>query len=135
MIQCDFNKYTSKFITNIEKVNYDKLLRIVSVVSSFDIAVVVSVVAIIEKFGYVWQMILSIFIIVPLFLITYGLVAKYYKKKGMIKSGSIIYDAKGRLHTLQEEYRRDVSIQSLESRGAVEMEPAIQYSKTARYYK
>ena len=75
-----------KYGLNIEKVNYDKLLRIVSVVSSFDIAVVVSVVAIIEKFGYVWQMILSIFIIVPLFLITYGLVAKYYKKKGMIKN-------------------------------------------------
>ena len=75
-----------KYGLNIEKVDYNKLLRIVSLVSSFDIAVVVSMVAIIEKFGYVWQMILSIVIIIPLFLITYGLVAKYYKKKGMIKN-------------------------------------------------
>lgn len=75
-----------KYGLNIEKIDYDKLLRIVSFVSSFDIAIVVSIVAIIEKFGYIWQMILSIFIIVPLFLITYGLVAKYYKKKGMIKN-------------------------------------------------
>ena len=74
-----------KYGLNIEKIDYDKLLRIVSFVSSFDIAIVVSIVAIIEKFGYIWQMILSIFIIVPLFLITYGLVAKYYKKKGMVK--------------------------------------------------
>lgn len=75
-----------KYGLNIEKVDYNKLLRIVSLVSSFDIAIVVSMVAIIEKFGYVWQMILSIVIIIPLFLITYGLVAKYYKKKGMIKN-------------------------------------------------
>ena len=57
-----------------------------------------------------------------------------YPIKGMVKSGTIIYDSKGRLHTLQEEYRRDVSIQSLESRGAVEMEPAIQYSKKPKFY-
>ena len=57
-----------------------------------------------------------------------------YPIKGMVKTGAIIYDAKGRLHTLQEEYRRDVSIQSLELRGAVEMEPAIQYSKKPKFY-
>ena len=57
-----------------------------------------------------------------------------YPIKGMVKTGAIIYDAKGRLHILQEEYRRDVSIQSLESRGAVEMEPVIQYSKTIKNY-
>ena len=78
--------YAKQYGLNIEKVDYNKLLRIVSLVSSFDIAIVVSMVAIIEKFGYVWQMILAIVIIIPLFLITYGLVAKYYKKKGMIKN-------------------------------------------------
>lgn len=54
--------------------------------------------------------------------------------KGMVKTGAIIYDAEGRLHMLQDEYRRDASIQSLEARGAVEMEPAIQYSKKMRTY-
>ena len=54
--------------------------------------------------------------------------------KGMVKTGAIIYDATGRLHMLQEEYKRDVTIQSLEFRGAVGMEPAIQYRKKARYY-
>lgn len=49
--------------------------------------------------------------------------------KGMVKSGAIIYDVNGRLHMLQEEYKRDVSIESLERRGAVEMEPVIQYKK------
>lgn len=54
--------------------------------------------------------------------------------KGMVKTGAIIYDAEGRLHMLQDEYRRDASIASLESRGAVEMEPAIQYTKKPRFY-
>ena len=57
-----------------------------------------------------------------------------YPVKGMIKSGAIIYDAEGRLTLLQEEYKKDASIASLEGRGAVEMEPAIQYTKKARYY-
>lgn len=56
-----------------------------------------------------------------------------YPIKGMIKSGSIIYDAAGRLHELQESLKRDSSIASLESRGAVSMEPAIQYCKKNRY--
>lgn len=49
--------------------------------------------------------------------------------KGILKSGTIIYDANGNLHTLQEEYKGDSSIASLEKRGAVEMEPAIQFIK------
>lgn len=54
--------------------------------------------------------------------------------KGMVKTGTIIYDSTGRLHMLQEEYKRDVSIKSLEDRGAVEMEPAIQYTKARKFY-
>lgn len=49
--------------------------------------------------------------------------------KSMIKTGYIIYDSKGRLQSLQEQFQQDPSIESLERRGAVEMEPAIQYKK------
>ena len=80
-----------KYGLNIEKVDYNKLLRIVSLVSSFDIAVVVSMVAIIEKFGYVWQMILSIVIIIPLFLITYGLRCLNICKKAQAYSTKTAY--------------------------------------------
>lgn len=73
-----------KYGLDLEKVNYDRLLRIVSLVSSFDIAIVVSIIALIE--GYIWQMLLAIVLVIPLFLISYGLVAKYYEKKGMIKN-------------------------------------------------
>ncbi len=73
-----------KYGVDLEKINYNKLLHVVAFVSSFDIALVVSIIALID--GYMWQMLLAIVLVIPLFLVSYGLVAKYYKKKGMIKN-------------------------------------------------
>lgn len=74
-----------KYGLKIDKVNYNQLLRIVSCVSSFDIAFTVSIIAFVEKYGYIWQMICALVLVVPLFLISYWFVAKFYEKKGMIK--------------------------------------------------
>lgn len=49
--------------------------------------------------------------------------------KGMLKSGTIIYDVKGNLTKKQKEYREDNSIVGLGSRGVVQVEPPIQYIK------
>lgn len=49
--------------------------------------------------------------------------------KAMLKSGKIIYDSNGNLKSLQDQLRFDRTVESLEARGAVEMEPAIQYKK------
>lgn len=54
--------------------------------------------------------------------------------KSMIKSGYIIYDVKGNLKTLQRQYKNDASIEGLEGRGAVHMEPAVQYKKEMNLY-
>lgn len=49
--------------------------------------------------------------------------------KAMLKSGRIIYDSNGKLKDLQEQLKFDRTVESLEARGAVEIEPAIQYRK------
>lgn len=72
-----------KFGLNLEKVNYNRLLQLVTFVSSFDMAVIVSIIALID--GYLLQMLLALVLAIPIFLGSYFLVAKYYEKKGMIK--------------------------------------------------
>ena len=49
--------------------------------------------------------------------------------KGMLKSGTIIYDVNGNLSKKQKQYREDKSIVGLGSRGVVQVEPPIQYRK------
>ena len=73
-----------KYGLDLDKVNYNKLLRVVSLVSSFDMALVVSIISLIN--GYMWQMLLALVLVIPIFLFSYSLVFKYYKKKGMIKN-------------------------------------------------
>ena len=52
-----------------------------------------------------------------------------HPEKGMLKSGHIIYDRNGSLTKLQNEYKADSSIDDLDWRGVVEVEPPIQYIK------
>jgi lysophospholipid acyltransferase (LPLAT)-like uncharacterized protein len=73
-----------KYKLDISKVNYNQLLQIVAITSSFDISVVVSIIMIINNF---WLEILVGFIsTLVLILISYHLVYLFYKKKGMILS-------------------------------------------------
>ncbi len=73
-----------KYGLDIDKVNYNQLLRIISLVSSFDITIVVSIISLVDE--YILQMLLAILLVIPIFLISYAFVAKYYKMKGMIKN-------------------------------------------------
>lgn len=72
-----------KYNLDMKKINYNQLLQIVAIVSSFDIALIVSAVMIFE--GYLLQLIGSIVIVIPVVLVSYHLVGLFYKKKGMIK--------------------------------------------------
>ena len=75
----------SKFKVDIDKVNYDQLLQIVALVSSFDISLVVSVMSIIPIF--VLKLVVGLVLIFLTIYISYYLVYLFYKKKGMIKNG------------------------------------------------
>ena len=69
----------------MEKVDYNQLLQIVALVSSFDISLVVSVMALTPNF--IVSLIVGFILIFLTIFISYYLVYLFYKKKGMIKNG------------------------------------------------
>lgn len=73
----------SKYRFNIKKVNYNQLLQIVAIVSSFDISLIVTIEMLFVN--GLFQILIVVILVLPIFIISYSLVAKFYKKKGMIK--------------------------------------------------
>ena len=73
-----------KYHLNMRKVDYPQLLQIVSLVSSFDIAFIVSVVIIVDS--YLWQLLAALVLVLPVILVSYHLVGVFYRKKGMTKN-------------------------------------------------
>ena len=74
----------NRYHLNMRKVDYPQLLQIVSLVSSFDIAFIVSVVIIVDS--YLWQLLAALVLVLPVILISYHLVGVFYRKKGMTKN-------------------------------------------------
>ncbi len=72
-----------KYKLDLEKVNYNQLLQIIALVSSFDISFIVSCVMIFDS--YVIQLLAAVAIVIPVLLVSYYFVGLFYKKKGMIK--------------------------------------------------
>ena len=76
----------SKYKLDLEKVNYKRLLRLISIVSSFDIALVVSIIVLLKN--YILEIIVGFIATLVIILFSYHLVYLIYKKKGMIKNES-----------------------------------------------
>ena len=73
----------SKYNLDMKKVEYNQLLQIVALVSSFDIALVCSLIMIPTNF--LLRLLVGLFGVVITILVSYHLVYLFYKKKGMIK--------------------------------------------------
>ena len=73
-----------KYKLDLDKVNYNGLLMVIALVSSFDISVVVTAISLLKSF--VLEMIAGFFGTILIILISYHLVYLVYKKKGMIKN-------------------------------------------------
>lgn len=80
----EVNYLIYKYNIDIKKVNYKNLLNVISLVSSFDISLIVSLVSLCNSF--VLKLTIVIIGIIPLYLISYYFVGKYYVKKGCIKN-------------------------------------------------
>ena len=76
----------NRYGLDLKKVNYDKLLIIISLVSSFDIALIVSIILSIKIF--VLEIIVGFISTIGIILLSYHLVYLIYKKKGMVKDES-----------------------------------------------
>ncbi len=67
----------------VKGTQYRRLLNIVSVVSAFDIALIVTLIMITKSF--ILELVLGACLTFPIILISYHIVGKYYQKKGMKK--------------------------------------------------
>lgn len=74
----------SRYKLDLEKIEYKKLLMIVSIVSSIDISILVTIITLFDN--TLIQIILAFVLIIPVILISYGLIGKYYKKRGLTKN-------------------------------------------------
>ena len=73
----------AKYHLDMKKVDYPQLLQIISIVSAFDISLIVSIVMILDS--YLWQ-ILAVFILaIPIIIVSYHFVGVFYRKRGMTK--------------------------------------------------
>lgn len=74
----------TKYKLDLDKVNYNKLLLVVSLVSSFDITLIVTIITLFDS--YLVSFLLAAILVLPIVMISYWLVYKFYEKKGMIKN-------------------------------------------------
>lgn len=74
----------TKYKLDLDKVNYNKLLLVVSLVSSFDITLIVTIITLFDS--YLVSFLLAAVLVLPIVMISYWLVYKFYEKKGMIKN-------------------------------------------------
>ena len=76
----------NKYKLDLEKINYKRLLNVISLVSSFDIALVVVIIVLLKSF--ILEIIVGFISTLIIILVSYHLVYLVYKKKGMIKDES-----------------------------------------------
>ena len=69
----------SLYKLDVDKFSYRKFIRIVGIVTSLDIAVVATVVAKVE--GVIWQILFGFVAVIPIVVLTFMLLGKYYQKK------------------------------------------------------
>ena len=74
-----------RYNLDLKRVDYNQLLQICGIVSSLDIALVVSLVASVH--GLLIELLVGFSSTIIIILLSYHLVYLFYKKKGMIKNG------------------------------------------------
>ena len=74
----------NKYKLDLDKINYKLLLQCISIVSSLDISLLLSVVCLVDNYFY--RIILIIVLIIPIILFSYHIVGVYYVRKGLTKN-------------------------------------------------
>ena len=75
----------SKYPLDLKKIPYNQLLQICSIVSCFDISLIVTIVSFLDSF--LWKMVVGLVCGVIFIVVSYHLVYLFYKKKGMVIDG------------------------------------------------
>ena len=72
-----------KYKLDLKKVNYNQLLPLVALTSSLDITIIVTIISFIDS--YLLSLLLCLVLVIPIIMISYWFVFRFYKKRGMIK--------------------------------------------------
>ena len=81
----EVNYLIGKYNLDLDKLNYKRLLNIISAVSAFDISLVVTIVSLLDSFYL--QLLIGFVLIMLLILVSYDIVGRIYMKKGCCKNG------------------------------------------------
>ena len=68
-----------KYRIDLDKINYNQLLQVMAIISSFDIALIAFVMSMIPNF--VAELIIGIILFIPVIFVSYDLIGKRYRKK------------------------------------------------------
>ncbi len=71
-----------RYKLDLGKITYWKLLQLMGVVTSFDLALVVTVVSFVTGTGL--QLLVGFVLLIPVLLLSYHFIGLHYKKKGMV---------------------------------------------------
>lgn len=74
----------NRYKLDMKRVDYNQLLQIIAIVSSFDIALVVTLINLTDIF--VLEVLIGVISVFLIILLSYHLVFIFYKKKGMIRN-------------------------------------------------
>ena len=80
----EVNYLLGKYNLDLDKLNYKRLLNIISAVSAFDISLVVTIVSLLDSFYL--QLLIGFVLIMLLIIVSYDILGKIYKKKGCCKN-------------------------------------------------
>lgn len=78
----EVNYLINKYHVDIKRINYKKLLLIISLVSSLDISILVTIILIFDS--YFIKIVIALLLVIPIIVISYHFIGSYYKKKGMV---------------------------------------------------
>lgn len=74
-----------RYKIDLKKVNFKAMLKAIAMVCSIDIALVVTILSYIPL-GMVWRLLIGAVIVFVVILISFSLLGRYFKKKGLTKN-------------------------------------------------
>ena len=73
-----------KYKIDIKKVNFRAMLKLIALVCSIDIALIVTILSYI-KVDMIWLLLIGAVLVFPVIIISFSLLGRYFKKKGLTK--------------------------------------------------
>ena len=75
-----------KYKVDIKKINFRAMLKLLGLVCSIDIALIVTILSFIKTDNMIILLLIGFVIMIPIILISYTLLGRYFKKKGLTKN-------------------------------------------------